>query len=154
MYRYEECLTRCEKSNPSLKSFWVYLRKEDHPHLKTLNRFVAQFPFERMLLWNKFINLLFQQIFNHKNDQFHTSTLKFCFKALWISLGAITPPWKNYINMCLVQMFDNIQKFILISQTFFKLSEAWESWNVISWNQSWTCLEIKVEPNENAISFC
>ena len=46
-----------------------------------------------------------------------------------------------------------MQKVILISQPFFELPEAQESWYVIAWNQSWTCLEIKIEPNENAISF-
>ena len=53
MYCYQECVTRCEKSNPSLNPFWVHLGEEDHPHLKTLNRFVVRFPFERMLLWKK-----------------------------------------------------------------------------------------------------
>ena len=46
-------------------------------------------------------------------------------------------------------MFDNMQKVKLISQTFFELSEAQESWDMIGRNQSWTCLEIKVEPNKN-----
>ena len=46
-------------------------------------------------------------------------------------------------------MFDNMQKVKLISQTFFELSEAQESWNMIGQNKSWTCLEIKVEPNKN-----